>query len=147
MRSAPDEQQPLATRIASQALESLLVWGPRCQAQIFNNSHLSSFLILLFDPQRSPSFRPDPRALMTAARKGRSRMAVAPKSPTRKSFPEGHFLDRPEHGGRLGLVGLTSRCSFRQQRAYIRRSEASLPTVGAKIARHVLVFGRSDRGI
>ena len=43
-----------------------LVWDSRCQALILNNSIFLPFflilLILLFDLQRSPSFRPDPRS-------------------------------------------------------------------------------------
>jgi hypothetical protein len=82
----------------------------------FQQRHLSYFLTSLLShpfvrPQRSPSFRPDPRALIAAARRDRSRMAVAQAVQRAAAFP-GHFLTGPSTAAGSGRVGLTGRWRF-----------------------------------
>jgi hypothetical protein len=84
-------------------------------------------------PQRSPSFRADP-PLIAAARRDRSRMAVAQAVQRAAAFP-GHFLtgqSTAAGSGRVRPVGVSP------ERAKTRRSEASLPGWCAKRARLVL---------
>jgi len=78
----------------------------------FQQQHLSSFLSFFLSypfvwPRAEPSFRPDPRALMAAARrvvKGGRRQVVHPS----ESFP-GHPLTGPSTAARLGRVGFSPR--------------------------------------
>jgi hypothetical protein len=87
----------------------------------FQQRHLSFFLSFLLPyfllshpfvrPQRSPSFRPDPRALIAAAHRDRSRMAVAQAVQRAAAFP-GHFLTGPSTAAGSGRVGLTGRWRF-----------------------------------
>jgi hypothetical protein len=52
--------------------------GTSMSSTDFQQWHVSSFLPYPFvRPVAEPSFRPDPRSLMAAARRGESRMAVA----------------------------------------------------------------------
>jgi hypothetical protein len=73
--------------------------GTSMSSTDFQQQHLSSFLSYPFVwPRAEPSFRPDPRALMAAARrvvKGGRRQVVHPS----ESFSR-PSLDRPEYGGK-----------------------------------------------
>src|SRR6516164_11139878 len=103
-------------------------------------SSFFSFLSFCSTRSVSPSFRPDPRG----SHSRRAPRIVKDGRRAKVAYAQiifRPFLDRPEHGGGLGRVGLTPECLFRQQRAKTRRSEASLPGWSAKIAHHVLVFG------
>ena len=82
--------------------------GSRCQAPILNNSIFLPFflilLILLFD-LAEPILSSRPAASWARRAQGRSRMAVAKSFIYAQPFP-GHSLMDPEHGGRLGHVGI-----------------------------------------
>src|SRR5215468_3579889 len=72
---------------------------------IFLPSLLSFFPILLFDPSGAHPFVPTRGPLIAAARRDRSRMAVAQAVQRAAAFP-GHFLTGPTAGsGRVGLIG------------------------------------------
>ena len=87
-------------------VSAFLVWGSRCQALILNNSIFSSFPCYPFVwPPAEPILSSRPAASWARRAQGRSRMAVAKSFIYAQPFP-GHSLMDPEHGGRLGHVGI-----------------------------------------
>src|SRR6516162_6700783 len=75
----------------------------------FEQQHLSSFLSYPSHPFVRPPAEPilssRPAASWARRAQGRSRMAVAKSFIYAQPFP-GHSLMDPEHGGRLGHVGI-----------------------------------------
>ena len=75
----------------------------------FQQQHLSSFLSYPFVwPRAEPSFRPDPRALMAAARRVGQGWPSPSRAPKRVIF-QAHPLTGPSTAARLGRVGFSPR--------------------------------------
>ena len=134
-------------------VSAFLVWGSRCQAKFqqrssfFLSSFLPSFLSFCSAPAE-PILSSRPTRLSWPPR------AQGPvKDGRRPSRSPRHIisrplLDRPEHGRQARARRDQRRCNpLRHSPAAskARRSRRACPGVGAEIARHNLVFGRSQR--
>ena len=81
----------------------------------------------------SPFLRPDPQIPGAVARRGLSRLAVAPTLPRAPIIARPH-LDSSEHGGTLVVVGMTI-------------NEGSAPFAAVEESRRILVSGRLDQSL
>jgi hypothetical protein len=120
----------------------------------FEQRHLSSFPSLLLNPFVRPPAEPILSSRPTGSHdrraQGRSRVAVANSFTLRAAFSRPPLDGREHDGGTLRRVGINQPAAFAPAAANKEAQDdlrRALLGVTAKIARHVLVFGRSQRDL